>query len=105
VAFHDELDLAPGKLRVKLGGGVAGHNGLKDMRRAFGSPDFWRVRMGIGHPGHKDAVTGHVLGSFAKVDQAWLEKLLDAVADAAPMLASLKTEEFMTRIALLTQEK
>jgi PTH1 family peptidyl-tRNA hydrolase len=88
-----------------LGGGVAGHNGLKDMRRAFGSPDFWRVRMGIGHPGHKDAVTGHVLGNFAKVDQAWLEKLLDAVADAAPMLASLKTEEFMTRIALLTQEK
>jgi PTH1 family peptidyl-tRNA hydrolase len=105
VAFHDELDLAPGKLRVKLGGGVAGHNGLKDMRRAFGSPDFWRVRMGIGHPGHKDAVTGHVLGNFAKVDQAWLEKLLDAVADAAPMLASLKTEDFMTRIALLTQEK
>jgi PTH1 family peptidyl-tRNA hydrolase len=105
VAFHDELDLAPGKLRVKLGGGVAGHNGLKDMRRAFGSPDFWRVRMGIGHPGHKDAVTGHVLGNFAKVDQAWLEKLLDAVADAAPMLASLKAEEFMTRIALLTQEK
>jgi PTH1 family peptidyl-tRNA hydrolase len=99
------LDLAPGKLRVKLGGGVAGHNGLRDMRRAFGSPDFWRVRMGIGHPGHKDAVTGHVLGNFAKVDQAWLEKLLDAVADAAPMLASLKTEDFMTRIALLTQEK
>jgi PTH1 family peptidyl-tRNA hydrolase len=90
---------------VKLGGGVAGHNGLKDMRRAFGSPDFWRVRMGIGHPGHKDAVTGHVLGNFAKVDQVWLEKLLDAVADAAPMLASLKTEDFMTRIALLTQEK
>jgi PTH1 family peptidyl-tRNA hydrolase len=88
-----------------LGGGVAGHNGLKDMRRAFGSPDFWRVRMGIGHPGHKDAVTGHVLGNFAKVDQAWLEKLLDAVADAAPMLATLKTEDFMTRIALLTQEK
>ncbi|MFM7304059.1 MAG: aminoacyl-tRNA hydrolase [Alphaproteobacteria bacterium] len=105
VAFHDELDLAPGKLRVKLGGGVAGHNGLRDMRRAFASPDFWRVRMGIGHPGHKDAVTGHVLGNFAKLDQAWLEKLLDAVADAAPMLASLKTEDFMTRIALLTQEK
>jgi PTH1 family peptidyl-tRNA hydrolase len=90
---------------VKLGGGVAGHNGLRDMRRAFGSPEFWRVRMGIGHPGHKDAVTGHVLGNFAKVDQAWLEKLLDAVADAAPMLAALKAEEFMTRIALLTQEK
>ena len=103
-AFHDELDLAPGKVRVKKGGGVAGHNGLRDMRRAFGSPEFWRVRMGIGHPGHKDAVTGHVLGNFAKQDQAWLEKLLDATADAAPMLAEGQAEAFMTRVALLTQE-
>jgi PTH1 family peptidyl-tRNA hydrolase len=103
-AFHDELDLAPGKVRVKKGGGVAGHNGLRDMRRAFGSPDYWRVRMGIGHPGHKDAVTGHVLGNFAKADQAWLERLLDAVADAAPMLAEGRAEDFMTRVALLTQE-
>ena len=105
VAFHDELDLAPGKMRVKMGGGVAGHNGLKDMRRAFGSAEFWRVRLGIGHPGHKDAVTGHVLGNFAKVDQDWVVRLLDALADAAPLLAALKTEEFMTRVALLTQEK
>ena len=103
-AFHDELDLAPGKVRVKKGGGVAGHNGLRDMRRAFGSPEFWRVRMGIGHPGHKGAVTGHVLGNFAKQDQAWLEKLLDATADAAPMLAEGQAEAFMTRVALLTQE-
>jgi len=103
-AFHDELDLAPAKVRVKKGGGVAGHNGLRDMRRAFASPEFWRVRMGIGHPGHKDAVTGHVLGNFAKQDQAWLEKLLDAVADCAPMLAEGKAEDFMTRVALLTQE-
>ena len=103
-AFHDELDLAPGKVRVKKGGGVAGHNGLRDMRRAFASAEFWRVRMGIGHPGHKDAVTGHVLGNFAKQDQAWLEKLLDAVADCAPMLAEGKPEDFMTRVALLTQE-
>jgi len=103
-AFHDELDLAPAKVRVKKGGGVAGHNGLRDMRRAFASPEFWRVRMGIGHPGHKDAVTGHVLGNFAKQDQGWLEKLLDAVADCAPMLAEGKPEDFMTRVALLTQE-
>ena len=103
-AFHDELDLAPAKVRVKKGGGVAGHNGLRDMRRAFASPEFWRVRMGIGHPGHKHAVTGHVLGNFAKQDQAWLEKLLDAVADCAPMLAEGKPEDFMTRVALLTQE-
>lgn len=103
-AFHDELDLAPGKVRVKKGGGVAGHNGLRDMRRAFGNPDFWRVRLGIGHPGHKDAVIGHVLGNFAKQDAAWLSKLLDAVADAAGMLAEGKAEDFMTRVALLTQE-
>ncbi|MBR0682023.1 aminoacyl-tRNA hydrolase [Roseomonas eburnea] len=103
-AFHDELDLAPGKVRVKKGGGVAGHNGLRDMRRAFSSAEFWRVRLGIGHPGHKDAVTGHVLGNFAKQDQAWLSRLLDAVADCAPLLAEGKPEDFMTRVALLTQE-
>ena len=102
-AFHDELDLAPGKLRVNRGGGAAGHNGLRDMQRALGTPDFWRVRLGIGHPGHKDRVTGHVLGNFAKVD-SWLEPLLDAVADVAPLLAAGKPEEAMTRIALLTQE-
>jgi PTH1 family peptidyl-tRNA hydrolase len=103
-AFHDELDLAPGRVRVKRGGGTAGHNGLRDMQRALGTPDFWRVRLGIGHPGHKDRVTGHVLGNFAKVDQAWLDTLLDAVADAAPLLAHERPEEFMTRVALLTQE-
>jgi PTH1 family peptidyl-tRNA hydrolase len=102
-AFHDELDLAPGKVRVKRGGGVAGHNGLRDMRRALATPDFGRVRLGIGHPGHRDAVTGHVLGNFAKVD-TWVAPLLDAVADAAPLLAAGKAEEFMTRVALLTQE-
>jgi len=103
-AFHDELDLAPGKVRVKKGGGVAGHNGLRDMRRALANAEFWRVRLGIGHPGHKDAVTGHVLGNFAKQDQAWVERLLDAVADCAQMLAEDRAEDFMTRVALLTQE-
>jgi len=102
-AFHDELDLAPGKVRVKKGGGAAGHNGLRDMARAFSSPDFGRVRLGIGHPGHKDRVHGHVLGNFAKVDAEWLDRLLDAVADAAPLLAEAKAEEFMTKVALLTQ--
>jgi peptidyl-tRNA hydrolase, PTH1 family len=102
-AFHDELDLAPGKVRVKLGGGAAGHNGLRSMDRALGTPEYWRVRLGIGHPGHKDRVTGHVLGDFAKADQPWVVALLDAVADAAPMLAGGKPEDFMTRVALLTQ--
>ncbi|WP_368416157.1 aminoacyl-tRNA hydrolase [Falsiroseomonas sp.] len=101
-AFHDELDLAPGKVRVKKGGGTAGHNGLRDMQRALATPDFGRVRLGIGHPGHKDRVTGHVLGNFAKVD-TWLDPVLDAVADAAPLLAAGKAEDFMTRVALLTQ--
>ena len=103
-AFHDELDLAPGKVRVKKGGGAAGHNGLRSMDRQLGAPDYWRVRLGIGHPGDKARVTGHVLGDFAKVDQEWLAALLDAVADAAPMLAADKPEDFMTRVALLTQE-
>ena len=101
-AFHDELDLAPGKVRVKKGGGAAGHNGLRDIQRALGTPDFWRVRLGIGHPGAKERVHGHVLGNFAKAE-TWLEPLLDAVCDAAPMLAQGKPEDFMTRVALLTQ--
>ena len=103
-AFHDELDLVPGKVRVKKGGGAAGHNGLRSMDRQLGTPEYWRVRLGIGHPGDKARVTGHVLGDFAKVDQPWLLELLDAVADAAPMLAAGKPEDFMTRVALLTQE-
>jgi peptidyl-tRNA hydrolase, PTH1 family len=102
-AFHDELDLAPGKVRVKRGGGAAGHNGLRSMDRMLGTPEYWRVRLGIGHPG-KERVTGHVLGDFAKVDAAWLAALLDAVADAAPLLAEARPEDFMTRVALLCQE-
>lgn len=104
-ALHDELDLAPGRVRVKRGGGAAGHNGLRSMDRMLGTQDYWRVRLGIGHPGHKDRVTGHVLGDFAKADQAWLADLLDAVADAAPMLAADRPEDFMTRVALAVQER
>jgi PTH1 family peptidyl-tRNA hydrolase len=100
-AFHDELDLVAGKLRVKKGGGAAGHNGLRSMDRMLGSPDYWRVRLGIGHPGAKDRVLGWVLGDFPKADQSWLDATLDAVADAAPMLANGKPEDFMTRVALL----
>jgi peptidyl-tRNA hydrolase, PTH1 family len=103
-AFYDELDLAPGKVRVKQGGGAAGHNGIRDMQRALGTPEFQRVRLGIGHPGMKEKVTGHVLGKFAKSDLPWLEALLDAVAEAAPLLAERRAEDFMTRVALLTQE-
>ena len=99
-AFHDELDLAPGRVRVKRGGGAAGHNGLRSMDRMLGSPDYWRVRLGIGHPGDKDRVLGYVLGDFSKQDQAWLPELLDRVADAAPLLAEQKAEAFMTKVAV-----
>ena len=100
--FHDELDLAFGKLRVKRGGGAAGHNGLRSMDRCLPGPDYWRVRMGIGHPGHKDRVHGHVLGNFAKAEEPELERWLEAVADAAPILAKGENEAFMTKVALLT---
>jgi PTH1 family peptidyl-tRNA hydrolase len=103
-AFHDELDLAPGKVRVKRGGGAAGHNGLRSMDRVLGSQDYWRVRLGIGHPGSKERVLSHVLGDFSKEDRPWLVATLDAVAEAAPLLAQAKPEEFMTRVALLTRD-
>jgi PTH1 family peptidyl-tRNA hydrolase len=103
-AFHDELDLIPGKLRVKRGGGAAGHNGLRSMDRMLGSPEYWRVRLGIGHPGSKDRVLSYVLGDFAKADRDWLVALLDAVADAAPLLAEARPEDFMSKVALLTKD-
>jgi len=103
-AFHDELDLVPGKVRVKRGGGAAGHNGLRSMDRHLGSQDYWRVRLGIGHPGDKDRVLSYVLGDFGKDDRDWLIRLLDAVADSAALLAAVKANDFMTKVALLTQE-
>ena len=103
-AFHDELDLTPGKIRIKLGGGAAGHNGLRSMDRMLASQDYRRVRLGIGHPGDKERVLGHVLGDFAAVERALLVAQLDAVADTAPLLVANKPEEFMTRVALLLQD-
>jgi peptidyl-tRNA hydrolase, PTH1 family len=102
-AFHDELDLVPGKMRVKFDGGAAGHNGLRSMDRELASSDYWRVRLGIGHPGVKELVLPYVLGNFSKDDVAWLVPFLDAVADAAPLLAAAKAPDFMTRVALLTR--
>jgi PTH1 family peptidyl-tRNA hydrolase len=104
-AFHDELDLAPGRVRIKRGGGAAGHNGLRSMDRRLGSPEYWRVRLGIGHPGVKERVTGHVLGDFAKVEGPWLDALLDEVAAQAALLVEGRPEEFMSRVALATQGK
>jgi PTH1 family peptidyl-tRNA hydrolase len=101
--FHDELDLAPGKIRVKFGGGAAGHNGLRSIAQQLGTPDFWRVRLGIGHPGDKSRVLGHVLGDFAKEDLSWLPPCLDAVANEAALLTANKPDEFMSRVAAATK--
>lgn len=98
VVFHDELDLAPGKLKVKTGGGNAGHNGLRSITAHLDN-EYRRVRIGIGHPGSKDAVSGYVLHDFAKVEMQWLEPLLDAMADAAGRLAAGDDQRFMTDVA------
>ena len=99
--IYDELDLAPGKLRVKRGGGNGGHNGLRSIDPVIGT-NYQRVRVGIGHPGHKELVTRHVLGDFAKADGDWLFDLLDAIADNAALLAKGDGANFMNRVALAT---
>jgi PTH1 family peptidyl-tRNA hydrolase len=98
VVFHDELDLAPGRVRVKTGGGTAGHNGIRSIGAHIG-PDFTRVRLGIGHPGDKRRVTPHVLGDFAKADAEWLDDLLRGVADGAPALAAGDHPAFLDAVA------
>ena len=100
--FHDELDLAPFKVKVKRGGGTAGHNGLRSTDAHLG-PDFRRVRLGIGHPGHKDRVTGYVLGNYAKTEQDPLADMLGAVAAEAPWLADGDDVRFMNEVALRMQ--
>jgi PTH1 family peptidyl-tRNA hydrolase len=99
IAFYDELDLAPGKLRVKLGGGAAGHNGIRSLIAHCG-PHFVRVRMGIGHPGDKALVQPHVLSDFAKADQAWLSPLIGAVADHVPLLVQGEEGSFQNKVHL-----
>jgi PTH1 family peptidyl-tRNA hydrolase len=100
--FHDELDLAPFKVKVKTGGGTAGHNGLRSIDQHLG-PDFRRVRIGIGHPGHKDRVTGHVLGNYAKDEIDDLTDMLAAIASEAEWLAKGDDPRFMSDVALRTK--
>ncbi|MCW5699842.1 MAG: aminoacyl-tRNA hydrolase [Rhodospirillales bacterium] len=99
LVFHDELDLAAGKVRCKSGGGHAGHNGLRSIHAHIG-PSYRRVRIGIGHPGDKDRVVGHVLKDFSKADDTWLVPLLDAIADRFPLLAAGDDAAFMSGVAL-----
>jgi PTH1 family peptidyl-tRNA hydrolase len=98
IVLHDELDLAPGRLKIKTGGGNAGHNGLRSISAHIGN-EYVRVRLGIGHPGHKDAVHGYVLHGFAKADADWLEPLLDAIGAEAAHLARGDSARFMSEIA------
>lgn len=101
VVLHDEIDLAPGKLRVKLDGGNAGHRGLESIDAHIGR-NYRRVRLGVGHPGDRDLVTPYVLTDFGAQDEAWLAELLGAVAEAAPLLAAGDDPGFATRVAALT---
>ena len=102
--FHDELELPATKLRVKIGGGIAGHNGLRSISAHIGN-DYRRVRLGIGHPGIKELVHGHVLSDFAKADRPWVEALCEAVADHAGQIAIDRDSTFANRVHLQMQAK
>jgi PTH1 family peptidyl-tRNA hydrolase len=102
IVFYDEIDLAPGKIKAKCGGGHAGHNGLRDIIAQIG-PEFHRMRMGVGHPGDKELVSPHVLSDFAKNEQPWLTPLLDAVAESTPWLVKADPERFLSEVARLKE--
>ncbi|QCM10683.1 aminoacyl-tRNA hydrolase [Agrobacterium tumefaciens] len=104
IVIHDELDLLAGRARIKTGGGHGGHNGLKSLDAHCGK-EYRRLRLGIGHPGDKERVYGHVLGDFAKADRVWLEPLLDAIADNAAMLVKSEDSQLMNKLALATGSK
>lgn len=99
IVLHDEIDLAPGKVKWKVGGGHAGHNGLRSIHAHIGA-DYGRVRLGVGHPGHKDAVPGYVLRDFPKADADWLDDVLRGCADGAPHLAQGDGAKFMNAVGL-----
>jgi len=104
VVFQDELELPPGKVRVKIGGGIAGHNGLRSISAHIGN-EYRRVRLGIGHPGVKELVHGHVLSDFAKSDRPWVETLCEAVADSAGLLVTGRDSTFQNKVHLAMQAK
>jgi PTH1 family peptidyl-tRNA hydrolase len=104
VVFHDEVDLPPGKLRVKAGGGNAGHNGLRSISAHVGN-DYRRVRIGVGHPGVKEMVYGHVLGDFAKSERPWVEALCDTIADNAELLVRGQDATFQNKVHLAMDAK
>jgi PTH1 family peptidyl-tRNA hydrolase len=102
--FHDEIELPPAKLRVKVGGGIAGHNGLRSISAHVGN-DYRRVRIGVGHPGIKELVHGHVLNDFAKDERPWVEALREAIAENAGLLATARDSTFQNKVHLAMQAK
>ena len=102
--FHDEIELPPAKVRVKVGGGIAGHNGLRSISAHVGN-DYRRVRIGVGHPGIKELVHGHVLNDFAKDERPWVEALREAIADNAGLLATGRDSTFQNKVHLAMQAK
>jgi PTH1 family peptidyl-tRNA hydrolase len=104
VVFHDEIDLAPGKVRVKTGGGSAGHNGLRSISSHVGN-DYRRVRIGVGHPGAKELVHSYVLNDFAKSERPWVEALCDVMADNAALLVKGEDASFQNKVHLTMQAK
>lgn len=99
IVFYDELDLPPGKVKVKQGGGAGGHNGIKSIDAHLGNKNYWRVRMGIGHPGDKNRVSGYVLSDFSKEEQKWLPDFIDTVARFSDLLIEGNDADFMTRVS------
>lgn len=99
--FHDEMDLVPAKIRIKKGGGAAGHNGLRSTDKMLGSQDYWRVRLGIGHPEDRSQVVRYVLGDFSKQDREWLDPFIDAVAEKASLLTERNMDAYLSKVALL----
>lgn len=100
IVFHDEIDLAPGRFRMKTGGGAAGQNGVRSLISQLGA-DFRRARMGVGHPGAPELVHGHVLSDFHKADRSWLDPMLDAVADALPFALSGDDDRYQAEVLRL----
>lgn len=100
IVFYDEIDMAPGRFRMKTGGGAAGHNGIRSMISQIG-PDFRRARMGVGHPGEKELVHGYVLSDFAKAEKSWLEPMIRACADELPLLVQGEDEKYQNEVLRL----